>query len=211
MTSQRLRTFRSDLRRAIAARRRPLAAIFAAAAVVSGISAARPPPPPTTPVVVSTRDLPTGTLLSATDVDTVPWPSDAVPAGALGAGDLPLGRTVAGPVRTGEALTDLRLVQPGLLVGFPPGSVLTTIRIADPASASVAHVGDVVDVVGADPQGHTAAGVVASGVRIVAVPAVAADAMTVSDGLVIVVAVDEGTALRLADAAVRLQLSVLLT
>ncbi len=209
MTSQRLRAFRADLRRAIAARRRPLAAIFAAAAVTSGISAARPPPPPTTPVVVATRDLPTGTLLGADDVDTVAWASDTVPSGALDV--LPLAATVAAPVRAGEPLTDVRLVQPGLLAGHPPDSVLTTVRIADPAAASVVHVGDAVDVVGADPQAQTAATVVASGVRVVAIPAASADAMTVSDGLVLVVAVDESTALRLADAAVRLQLSVLLT
>ena len=209
MTSQRLRAFRADLRRAIAARRRPLAAIFAAAAVASGISAARPPPPPTAHLIVATRDLPTGTLLGADDVDTVAWVRDTVPSGALD--DLPLGRTVAAPVRAGEPLTDVRLVQPGLLAGHPPGSVLATVRITDPAAASVVHVGDAVDVVGADPQAQTAATVVASGVRVVAIPAEFANAMTVSEGVVLVVAVDESTALRLADAAVRLQLSVLLT
>lgn len=211
MTSPRLAAFRTDLRRAIAARRRPLAAILAAAAVVSGISAARPPPPPTTPVVVSTRDLPTGTQLDADDLDTVWWASDTVPAGALDADDLPLGRAVAGPVRAGEPLTDVRLVQPSLLAGYPPESVVATVRIADPATAGVVHVGDVVDVVGADPQGRTVASVVARGVRVVAMPPASADAMTVSDGIVLVVAVDADTALRLADAAVRLQLSVLLT
>ncbi len=209
MTSQRLHSFRSDVRRAIAARRRLLASIFAAAAVVTAISAARPPPPPTTPVVVATRDLPTGSVLGADDLDTVDWPRDSVPVGVLHAP--PLGSTVTGPVRTGEPLTDVRLIQPSLLAGYPPGSVLTTVRIADPASASVVHPGDVVDLVGADPQGQAPAAVVAHGVRIVAAPQVAPDAMTVSEGFVLVIVVDEPTALRLADAAVRLQLGVLLT
>jgi len=212
VTLQRLRAFRSDLRRAVAARRRTLAAIFAAAAVVSGISAARPPPPPTTPLVVAAHDLTAGTVLGVDDLDTVEWPSDAVPGGALATDDPALGRTVAAPMRAGELLTDVRLVQPSLLVGYSPQSVLATIRIADPATASVVHVGDVVAIVGANPQGGpTSASVLARDIRVVAMPAAPAESLAVSDGLVLVVAVDEAIALQLADAAVRLSLSVLLT
>lgn len=211
MTPPRLRAFRSDLRRAIAARRRPLAAICAAAAVVSGISAARPPAPPTTPIVVSAHDLPAGHVLSDDDITTVAWPSADLPAGTLDADAPPLGRTIAAPMRAGEPMTDVRLLQPGLLADYPPGHVLTTIRTADPATAGVIHVGDTVDVVGADPQGRTPAVVLAREVPILSVLEAAADGVTVSEGPVLVIAVDEATAVRLADAAVRLQLSVLLT
>ena len=211
MNSPRLRAFRSDLRRAVAARRRPLAAICAAAAVVSGISAARPPPPPTTPVLVSAHDLPAGTVLGDNDIITVAWPSGGLPGGALDATDPPPGRRVAAPMRAGEPLTDVRLVQPGLLAGYPPGHVLTTIRTADPATAGVIHVGDVVDVVGADPQGRTPAVILCRAVSVVSVLEAAAEAVTGGEGPVLIVAVDESTAVRLADAAVRLQLTVLLT
>ena len=110
MTSPRLRAFRSDLRRAIAARRRPLAALCAAGAVVFGISAARPPPEPTTPVLVSARDLPAGTVLAQDDLETVAWRSDDVPDGALDADKPPLRQTIAAPMLAGEPLTDLRLL-----------------------------------------------------------------------------------------------------
>ncbi|CAN5600637.1 MAG: SAF domain-containing protein [Nocardioidaceae bacterium] len=211
MKAPALRSFRADLRRAIAARRRPLAAICAAAAVASGISAARPPPPPVTTVVVAARDLPAGAVLGTSDLTTSAWPRGTAPAAAISADELPLGRTVAGPMRAGEPLTDVRLVQPGLLEGYPADSVLAMIRVADPAASSVVAVGDVVDVIGADPQGRAPAIVVARGAPVVSLPEKPADALSVSDGLVLILAVPEGSALRLADAAVRLQLSVLLT
>jgi hypothetical protein len=48
-------------------------------------------------------------------------------------GALPLhpeGRTLAGPVRAGEPVTDVRLVSPSLAAGYP-GRVLVPVRIAD--------------------------------------------------------------------------------
>ena len=177
--------------------------------MVSGISAARPAPPPTTPVLVAAHDVGAGAVLEPGDLDAEDWPAVTVPEGALHSRDDALGLTVAAPLRAGEPLTDVRLLQATVLAGYPAGSVLTTVRIADPAAAALVHVGDVVDIVGADPQARRGAGVVASGVRVVSVPP-APEATAVSDGIVLVVAVDEGTALRLADAAVREQLSVLL-
>lgn len=211
MNSPKLSAIRSDLRRAIAARRRPLAAICAALAVVTGISAARPASLPTEPVMVAARDLAAGTQLEAADVTTVSWRPDSVPDGALLVHDPPLGQRVAAPMRAGEPFTDARLLQPGLLTGYPEGSVLATLRVADPAAGTVIRAGDVVDIVGADPQGRDSAMVVASGVPIISMPVAPAEATTVSDGLVLVVAVDHRTALRLADATVRQQLSVLVT
>jgi hypothetical protein len=89
--------------------------------------------------------------------------------------------------------------------------VLTTIRTADPAASGIIEVGDTVDIVGADPQGRTAAVVVSRAVPVVSVLEAAADAVTVGEGPVLVLAVDESTAVRLADAAVRLQLTVLVS
>lgn len=150
-------------------------------------------------------------MLGSGDLVTSEWPRGTAPAAAITADHLPLGRTIAGPMRAGEPLTDVRLVQPGLLEGYPAGDVLATIRVADPATGSLIAVGDAVDVIGADPQGRVTATIVARGAPVVSIPEKPADALTVSDGLVLILAVPEGTALRLADAAVRLQLSVLLT
>lgn len=210
MNARRLQQLRSDLRRVVSARRRALAAVSAALAVGVGITAARPSPPPTTQVVVAARDLAGGAIVGPDDVRTVAWPAGAVPSGALVDATGAQGATLAGPMRSGEPVTDARVLGPGLLGGYPAGSVLTTLRVAEPVTGTVIHVGDSVDVVAADPQARTEATILARAVRVVAVPP-APDGTTVTDGIVVVVAVDEATALRLADAAVRSQLSLLLT
>jgi hypothetical protein len=106
-------------------------------------------------------------------------------------------------------LTDVRLVQPELLAGFDSGTVLTTIRVYDPTAAALVAPGDRVDVVGTDPRGRGITSVVASGITVVARPA-SDDDLALGDGAPLVVAVDQTTALTLADAAVRQQLTVLI-
>jgi len=161
--------------------------------------------------VVARHDLRSGSVLEADDLSTVAWQRDRLPTGVLDDEQQAVGQTVAAPVRAGEPITDVRLVQRQLLTGYPPGTVLATARIADPAAAVIVQAGDLVDIVGADPQAHVPASVLARGVRVVSILESPADALTVGEGLVLVVAVDQATALRLADAAVRQQLSVLLT
>jgi Flp pilus assembly protein CpaB len=197
---------RRDLRRAFLTRRRLLAAIFAGLAVVTTVQAARPSPDTRT-VVVAADDLRAGDVVAADDLETVELSPALVPDGTVDPARPPLGRTLAGPVRTGEPITDVRLVQPELLAGFGPGTVLTTIRVYDPAAAALVGSGDRVDVIGTDPRGGSTA-VVASDVTVVARPA-SDDGLALGDGAPLVLAVDESTALVLADAAVRQQLTVL--
>jgi Flp pilus assembly protein CpaB len=206
MSRTRLEALRADLRRAVLARRRLLAAIFAALAVISTVQAARPETT-TRAVVVAAADLEAGDVLQADDVETVQVDPALVPSGAVDPTAPPFGRTLAGPVRAGEPLTDVRLVQAELLSGFPPGTVLATVRVFDPSTAALVEPGDRVDVVGTDPRGDGTT-VVASAATVVARPST--DATALGDGAPLVLAVDEVTALELADAAVHQQLTILI-
>lgn len=207
MSRTRLDAVRRDLRRAILARRRLLAAIFAALAVVTTIQIARPTAT-TRALVVAADDLRAGEIVDRADLETVQVDPAAVPDGAVDPRVLPIGRTLAGPLRDGEPLTDVRLVQADLLSGYEPGTVLTTIRLFEPAAAALVAPGDVVDVVGTDPRGRTGTAVIASDATVVTRPEV--DDTALDDGTPLVLAVDQPTALALADASVRQELTVLI-
>ncbi len=207
MSRTRLDAVRRDLRRAILARRRLLAAIFATLAVVTTIQVARPTAT-TRALVVAADDLRAGEIVHRGDLETVHVDPAAIPEGAVDPQLLPIGRTLAGPLRAGEPLTDVRLVQADLLSGYDPGTVLTTIRLFDPAAAALVAPGDVVDVVGTDPRGRTGTAVIASDATVVTRPEV--DDTALDEGTPLVLAVDQPTALALADASVRQELTVLL-
>lgn len=158
-------------------------------------------------MVTAARDLPAGSVLTEHDLALTAFAPGSVPEGTLTAAAA-TGRTTTGPVRRGEPLTDARLLHGSLLEGYP-GAVAAPVRIADPGSVSLLRIGDRVDVVAADPQGRREAELVAAGAPVVALPR-AEESMLASGGLV-VLAVTETTALRLAGAAVSGQLSVVLT
>lgn len=183
------------------------------------------------PVVVAARDLPAGARLHEGDVAVARLPGDRVPDGATRLVSAARGHTLAGPVRRGEPLTDRRFLGPPLLDGYGPGRdrhVAAPVRIADAASARLLRPGDRIDVLagpgdrsgehggagGGGPDGGTAGGtgagstgdaeVVASGVRVVAVPAPAGDGATRAEGgegALVVLAVPRRVAAALAGAA----------
>jgi Flp pilus assembly protein CpaB len=157
---------RRVLRRRVLARRRPLAVLCAGVAVLAGLHAARPSEGPTVAVTVAARDLASGTVLRRDDLVIRHFPSGVAPAGSdPGA----VGRTLAAPVRQGEPVTDVRLVAPTLIAGYP-GRVALPVRIADADIAGLLRVGDRVDLVAADPRSGTAS-YVAVDVPVVALPA----------------------------------------
>jgi len=210
MDVSRWQLIRGRVRRTIAARRRPLAALVAAAAVVAVVQAARPAPPATTPAVLVARDLPAGTVLGADDVREVDVPSDLLPDGAVPTDDVPVGRPVAAPLRAGQLLTDLSVVSPTGLEAHPSGTVLATVRVTDPAATQAVDVGDRVSVIGADLRSGVGAEVVARAVLVVALPG-GDPAAGLSQGAPVVIAVDEPTALALAEATVDSALSLVVT
>lgn len=192
-----------DLLRAASRHRALLAAGLAAASVASGLSAVVPDPPETVPVLTAAHDLPAGAVLSAQDLRTADVPAALVPAGALTDAGAAAGRVVAGPVRAGEPLTDVRLLGAALL---PAGSqVAAPVRLAEPATAALVQAGDRVDVLSASPEGGAAAEVVATGLSVLSVPDLSDAA---GEGALVVVAASRAAASRLAAAAVTGRLSL---
>lgn len=161
--------------------RRPLAALMAALGVVLALLAVRPGALPTGEVLAAARDLPGGAVLRPRDVKVVALPPEAVPSGALRPGrarDPSAPRILAGPVRRGEVLTDMRLVSGGLLRGYGPDVVATPVRVADAGAVRLLRPGDRVDVLSSgsaaqiefDSPVPGRARPVASAVPVVAVP-----------------------------------------
>lgn len=193
-----------EVSRAARRHRALLAAGCTAAAVATALPLVAPSPPRTVRVVTAAHDLAPGTPLTAGDLTTVAVPEKLVPAGALTDTGAAVGRAVAGPVRGGEALTDVRLLGAGLLTGT--GLVAVPVRLADQASTRLLHAGDRVDVLAAPTGGNDPAAtalVVASGVQVLAVPET-----DDAEGALVVVAATPAVAARLASAAVGSRLSV---
>jgi Flp pilus assembly protein CpaB len=190
--------------------RRPLAAAFAAASVGLAVLAARPPAPASVPILVAARDLAGGATLHGGDLRSVALPATLVPDGAVRSGAT--GRLLTGPVRRGEALTDVRLAGGGLLDGYGPGTVATPVRIADAGAVRLLHPGDRVDVLAAaqSPEGAVSPGrarAVAQGVPVLAVPH-AASGMAGDQGALIVLATSRDQAAMLAGAGSVLSLAI---
>ncbi|MEU8342091.1 Flp pilus assembly protein CpaB [Actinomadura meyerae] len=201
--------------------RRPAAALLAAAAAGLALVALRPGPPPSVRVLAAARDLPAGTTLTASDVRPVALPPSAVPSGALHRAAA--GRTLAGPMRRGEPLTDARVLDDALLDGYGPGTVATPVRVADPGAVRLVHPGDRIDVLTrpapeastasaerppdapADPRWGTAK-IVVSDVPVIAAPP--ADDTGAQEGALIVLATSRPQALALAGAGPYLSFTI---
>lgn len=226
----RWRTRRGRALTALGRHRRIVGVLLAVAAVSGAYLAGRPAPRPRRAVLVATHDLAGGHRLHGADLAVRRLPAAAVPAGALRSGAK--GRVLAGAVRRGEPLTDARLLGPGLLTGYPAGTVAAPVRIADAGSVRLVRPGEHIDLLaaattapdagavsGKPPRsGGTAPGardpgardpgaldLVAADVPVLAVPRVSGDPR---DGALVVVAVDADQARRLARSAVTARLSV---
>jgi len=148
--------------------------------------------------VVAASDLPGGGVLAAADLAVRRFPPSVVPAGATHRPARWLGRTLAAPVRAGEPLTDVRLVGPGLVAGYGPGTVAAPVRIADADAVALARVGDRVDVIAPDPRGQLPATLAVGGAPVVAVPEVDEELGSATNGALVVLAVTPTEAQRLA-------------
>lgn len=206
----RLTLLRRRARRVVLARRRLLAGSAAAVAVAAGLQAAADPPVPKTFVVTAARDLGSGTVVGAGDLRRVAFDPASVPSGVLREAEV-VGRTTAAPVRAGEPITDVRLVSGSLLDAYP-GMVAAPVRIGDPGAVALLEVGDVIDVLAADPRGSADAVLVADDAPVIALPR-GSDTGLAQGGLVgalVVLAVPEETAQDVAAAGTRGFLSLVL-
>ena len=186
------------VRRAVLRRRRLIAALLTGVAVVAGVRAAAGPTPATVPVLVAARDLPAGARIDAADLETVRFAPGSAPEAVA---DDPVGQVLAAPLRSGEPVTDVRLVGPELTAG-QPGVVAVPVRLPDPAMVALLDVGDRIDLLATDPQ-EGGASVVATDVPVLAIPA--ADDRTGASGLpgrLVVVGAEAAQVTSLAEAAV---------
>jgi Flp pilus assembly protein CpaB len=152
---------------ALSRHRRVVTALLAATAAVLALAATHPRTHGVR-VPVAARDLATGALLGPGDVTARVFPVSAVPSGLIAH---PVGRTLSGPVRRGEPLTDMRLRTTEPTVD--PNLVVTPVRLADSAVAGLLHPGDLVDVLAARTDGPRPARTVAAGVPVISVPGTA--------------------------------------
>lgn len=185
--------------------RRPLAAVLAALAVATAVQASSRAPEPTVPVLVAARDLAPGTTLDAGDLTTRPFRPGSVPHGALRLPDAVGGRVV-GPVRAGEPLTDVRLLDDALLSRYP-GASAVAVRLGDADAAALLQVGDRVTLLAADPQSSGPAVPVAQDAPVLALPSSRRGPVGLTGGALVVLALDPGTARVVAGAASRSFLS----
>jgi pilus assembly protein CpaB len=189
--------------------RRIAAGLLALSALLLAL---QPPPeaeagPAEGPAVVAATDLAAGTALAAGDLTVVRLPVALMPAGVAVNPVTLAGRRLAGSVRAGEVLTDVRLVGPGLTTGLPGDQVAAPVRLADLAVAGLVRTGDRVDVLATAPDA-AAAEVVAGNALVLAAPEPAADPATGDGGGLLVLAVDDVTAARLAAVATTATLTV---
>jgi Flp pilus assembly protein CpaB len=107
------------------------------------------------PVVVSARDIATGSVLGPADVRLVQIPDSLRPAGALSTLEAAQGRLLAGAARSAEPITDARLVNSSahLPGSGDSGTSIVPVRLSEPAVAGLLHPGERVDVVTASGDG----------------------------------------------------------
>jgi pilus assembly protein CpaB len=189
--------------------RRVAAVLLAAAALVLALRPdpdAAPTAAPTVPVAVSAADLPAGRALSRDDLTVARLPAAVAPSGTVTDPESLVGRVLAGGVRAGEPLTDAGLVGAGLSTLLPEGQVAAPVRLADLAVASLVRTGDRVDVLATPPDAGSAE-LVARGALVLAAPGPSADPGVEAGGLLLI-AVDDATAARLAAASTTATLTV---
>ena len=87
---------------------------------------------PQSSVVIATRDLTPGTVLSGQDVRVITWTGDQPPAGVYSATEQVAGKTVFQPVSRGEPLTEPRLAaKDGTGIGVPEGMRAVSVHVSD--------------------------------------------------------------------------------
>jgi Flp pilus assembly protein CpaB len=153
--------------------------------------------------VVAATDLPAGTVLTEQVLVRARLPPEAVPDGVTADPAALAGQSLAGAVRAGEPITDVRLAGSALTTALPDGHVAAPVRLADLAVAGQVHAGDRVDVL-ATVESAEVADVVAPGALVLLASDAAGDA---GDGALWLAATPD-VAARLAAASTRATLTV---
>lgn len=219
-------------RHSATARKALAAALLATAALLAfapgGSDASR-----ASPVVVTARDVATGTTLRAADVTLARLPPTAVPSGALTDPHAAVGVTLAGSARAGEPLTDARIVNGEAMSltasdggagtadadaagGADPDdaaqddTATVPIRLSDAAITGLLRPGTHVDVITADDTSDEGR-VLASDATVVTVTAPDdTNRASAPDGPLVLIALPADTATQVAAASLRQPVTVTL-
>jgi pilus assembly protein CpaB len=195
------------LARAASWHRRKLAVLAAVAAVLTGVSAAAPEGPAMISVVKARSQLPSGTIVSPSDVVLDRVAASDVPEGVLTDPVALIGRTLAAPVAENQMMTPLAATDARTSV--PQGHVIAPLRLADATLATLLRPGDLIDVIAADAQAGQAT-VVAAGARVVTIPQAPEErAGPGPEGALVLIGVDAQTASVVAHAAASATLSII--
>ena len=126
---------------------RPLAAVLVA---VGGflLWAQVNAPTPTMPTVVAVSDVAAGEIVQAEDVQVVAWPADSHPPPAAASAEAIVGRRATAMIRSGEPLTEQRVVGPSVLAGAGPDAVAVSLPADRWSGSGLIRPGDLVNVVG---------------------------------------------------------------
>ncbi|MBI5028654.1 MAG: hypothetical protein HZB48_07600 [Actinobacteria bacterium] len=154
------------LRRAFRWHRRGIAALLVAVAVLSGLAAVGPRSSGGVAVVIAARTVPGGATLTPSDLTVALLPPQVVPEGAEGDPGQLVGRTVVVDVPERQALTASVLLDGAGGVG--PGLLALPVTFGTTGTVSLLRTGQRLDVLGASAAG-SGFGVIAAGVRVVAI------------------------------------------
>ncbi len=120
--------------------------------------------------VVAARDLSPGRQLSVDDVRVEKLSAATLPDGSQSEVAAVVGTTLTGPVRRGEALTDVRLLTPRLAeAAAGPAARIVPLSLDETAVLDLIRPGDVVDVLAASGDSDTPPRVVATNAIVVLV------------------------------------------
>ncbi|HNI70618.1 MAG TPA: SAF domain-containing protein [Marmoricola sp.] len=187
------------IRRRVLLHRRTIAAVLAGLTVYVVVAATQQPPPQTVAVWTAAHDLASGELLGQGDLVRRDFLPDSVPAGAAtDVGEL-TGRILAAPAGAGEVVTTGRLIGRELGASYP-GRRIVPVRLGDEAVAGLLRVGDEIAILAADPTEERAAEPLTEDAVVAGLPKVAENAAYESTGRLILVAVPDQDALRVASA-----------
>ncbi|MEE1620454.1 Flp pilus assembly protein CpaB [Zafaria sp. Z1313] len=146
--------YRRSWRELLSVYRRPLAAALAALAVASALAALAPERAEKVPVVVAARELPTGAVVGAGDVELVELAEAALPPDLIADPARVAGSQLAVPLAAGSPVSEAMLVGPGLLTGTRPGTVAVPVHPSDPETVALLSPGQLVDVVLSEGNGY---------------------------------------------------------
>jgi Flp pilus assembly protein CpaB len=181
--------------------RRVLAAILLLAAGVLAVKPGVAKSDSASPAIISARDIAAGTVLRPADIHIVSLPDAVRPVGTLSTIESAAGRLLAGAARSGEPITDARLV--GTSAAIPSsgdlGKSIVPVRLADTGIATLLHPGERVDVVTApESDGHQRPADMAVVITVVAPEAESGRGATRKDGSLVLLELSSDRAAQVA-------------